>query len=344
MSATTLWTRLRHALGAYPTNARDWTVRVMSSDVSRRELLALCEWLKADPRNAEAFARMNKVSHVGLMFRDHPEERSRVRAYAKLNVSEAVTRGSQPQWRWALAGGAALASFLGTAVFFLVPLFVNSPTEYVSGRGEQRQVALADGSRMIVNAVSRVSVHFNDRERAISLDHGEAFFDVAKEVSRPFIVRTRGAEVRAVGTKFSVRRINGETEVVVTHGIVQVVRGGSAGATAKHAVPVQVVPGHVARVAPTPETIQVAAIDPEQATAWTSGIVVFQEVTLAEAIRDLNRYAMKQFIIDDPALRGIRFSGRFHVGDVESVKFALSNRFQVIAVEDGSNIRLSRER
>src|SRR5690242_9655278 len=145
MSATTVWTRLRHALGSYPTTARDWAVRVQSSDVTRRELLALDEWLKADPKNAEAYARVNKISHLGLMLRDHPNERARLCGYAKLRAAESascptpanMTRvtpakvAAQLPARWALAGAAAAiitAVALGLALIPRHP----PPTQYAS--------------------------------------------------------------------------------------------------------------------------------------------------------------------------------------------------------------------
>ena len=70
----------------------------------------------------------------------------------------------------------------------------------------------------------------------------------------------------------------------------------------------------------------------------------FDEATLSDVIRDVNRYTTKEFRIDDPSLNEIRLSGRFRVGDVESVKSALKSRFDIVPVEDGNVIRLSRAR
>ena len=68
----------------------------------------------------------------------------------------------------------------------------------------------------------------------------------------------------------------------------------------------------------------------------------FDEATLADVIRDVNRYTSKEFVIDDPSLNEIRLSGRFRVGDIESVKSALKNRFEIVPFDDGNVIRLSR--
>src|SRR5258707_15707396 len=112
MTTLGLWDRLRHALGHYPSTAREWAVRVQSADVARHELLALDEWLKADPRNAEDYAKVNKIAHLGLRLRDYPLERVRLKGYAKLR-SHAIPANaagiSRGDWGLRLStGGAAL--------------------------------------------------------------------------------------------------------------------------------------------------------------------------------------------------------------------------------------------
>lgn len=338
MSAT-IWTRLRHALGSYPATARDWAVRVHSADMSRREFLALERWLRTDPANADAYARMNKIGHLGLLLKEHPEQLARLT--------------DNPQWQkdfggrktairtsplfWTATATASLAA-VGVAVYLA---WLQVPgSEYVSGRGEQRQVGLADGSRIMVNTESEVRVAFTSQERAVDLARGEAYFDVAKDAARPFIVRAGHAEIRAIGTKFSVRRLEGDVQVVVTEGQVHVTRGPKA--EAKLAQPVPLHPGQSARLGTIDQPVHVAAIDAARATAWTTGNVEFEEATLAEVVRDVNRYTAKPFVVQDPELNEIRFTGRFHVGDTEMVKFALKDRFDISAAEDDKSIRLSR--
>ncbi len=345
MSTSSIWDRLRHALGHYPSTAREWAVRVQSRDVARHELLALDEWLKADPRHAEDYARVNKIAHLGLQLRDYPQERARLRGYAKLR-NGAASVSTKVHWSWGarFAAGGAVAAVVAILVVLMVPDLTFSSNRYVAGRGEQRQVALADGSRMFVNTDSDVAVHFRENERSIELIRGEAFFEVAKDPARPFVVRAGIAEVRAVGTKFSVRRGATDTEVVVTEGRVQVLRDLGTGAADASPAPIELVPGNVVHVSAATPVAQVDVINVARATAWTAGSVEFEEEALADVIRDVNRYTSKEFVIADPALNEIRLTGRFRVGDMESVKFALKDRFDIAVVEDQSQIRLSRSR
>lgn len=338
MTAATFWNRLRHALGHYPTTALDWAVRVQAEDVTRQELLALEEWLNADPRNADAYARMKKIAHLGLMYRDHPLERQRLNTYRRSIESAIAPKviASRP-WSHAAAGAAAFG--LVALLVLLAPDFSSWANRYEAGRGEQRNIALADGSRVLVNTDSEVRVDYHQGERGIELIRGEAYFEVAKDPARPFVVRTEGALVRALGTKFTVRRIARETEVVVTEGRVQVLRDSTASGAP---LAVQVDPGKRAVVSSAQPGPQIASIDTARATAWTVGNVEFEDAHLAEVIHDVNRYSVTQLVMADPTLTSVRVTGRFRIGDLESVKFALQDRFGIVAIEQDGAVRLSR--
>jgi transmembrane sensor len=108
--------------------------------------------------------------------------------------------------------------------------------------------------------------------------------------------------------------------------------------------PIELEPGNRALVGSAQSAPQVALVDSARANAWTTGNVEFDEATLEEVIRDVNRYTAKEFVIADPDLADIRLTGRFRLGDAESVKFALGHRFNIAATEDKDVIRLSRAR
>ncbi len=336
MSTKSLWTQLRHALGVYPDTAAEWAVRVQCADVTRQELLVLDTWLKADPRNAEAYARVNKISHLGLKLREHPEELARLQAYRNLRGSPEQT--ANPTWRrrtlqWTIAAAACVTVAVLVAVYWPV---MSPGNRYVVGHGEQRRVTLADGSRMVINTDSEVRVIYDPATRVIALPRGEAFFEVAKNPARPFIVRAGTTEVRAVGTKFSVRRERAGVGVVVTEGRVLVSREDGKLAQAQ-----DLTPGQQLMIEPKTLAAQVVRVDAERATSWTTGTVEFEDAPLDQVVREVNRYTAKTFVITDPALAALRLTGRFRVGDMESVKFALHSRFGITASEDENLVQLA---
>jgi transmembrane sensor len=363
MSASRFWTRLRHAFDNYPQTAREWAVRVQSSDVTRDELLALDRWLKADPSNADAYARVNKISHMGQRLSDYPDLLAQLRGVAEPvgGARPSVPTNSRFPWVRPVAilftqplrpfAAAACMALIIASGWWVAPEAtresMRGATVYRTAHGEQRQIALADGSRVFLNSASQVSMRLGNKDRKARLLKGEAYFEVAKDVTRPFLVATDSADIRVVGTKFSVRREALSTTVVVTEGQVDVTPrttqraqiGGSAVATM--VATQKLTPGKRIDISPEVQP-RIEAINAERAVAWTSGNIEFDETLLGEVIDEINRYTAKPFVLDDPSLMQLRVTGRFRVGDVESVKFALQDRFRIYAMDNEKDIRLAR--
>ncbi len=119
---------------------------------------------------------------------------------------------------FALAASVLLAVTAG--VWFLWRGSVG--TEYIVGNGEQRSVVLADGSHMDVSGGSRIRVQYTEARRELRLEEGEAFFSVAHDVARPFVVDVGALHVIAIGTAFDVRHDADKTVITVSQGRVQV--------------------------------------------------------------------------------------------------------------------------
>src|SRR5262249_44820253 len=88
--------------------------------------------------------------------------------------------------------------------------------------GENPVLQLADGSQVTLGGATRVSVHFDERERSLEISQGEALFAVARDSARPFRVRAGHATVTAIGTEFNVRRSTDRVVVAVVEGRVAV--------------------------------------------------------------------------------------------------------------------------
>ena len=124
----------------------------------------------------------------------------------------------------------AVAAMLLAAVFVGV-LFVGLPQTYRTGVGEREVVALADGSKLSLDADSAVSVRFTPSRREMVLRKGRARFTVAKDPLKPFTVLAAGKTVVAVGTEFSVERLDGQVRVILYEGKVSVLARSSPIAT-----------------------------------------------------------------------------------------------------------------
>jgi transmembrane sensor len=198
---------------------------------------------------------------------------------------------------------------------------------YSTKVGDLNALSLADGSQITLNTNSHIRVALEPKQRRIELDKGEAFFEVAHDPNRPFVVESGNKRVIAVGTKFSVRRDHDDIRVAVTEGRVRVedIKGSSdvflgAGSIAQTANTEILVKEHA-----TPEV--------EQLLSWRSGYLVFRDTTLADAVAEFNRYNTRQIIIEDPTVSAIRVGGNFRSNNTDAFLWLLQQGFP-IAVED----------
>ncbi|MBW7947314.1 MAG: FecR domain-containing protein, partial [Sphingomonadaceae bacterium] len=197
--------------------------------------------------------------------------------------------------------------------------------------GEQRIVRLDDGSRVHVNTASSVRIAFEGDVRGVVLEEGEAFFEVAPDPARAFVVAAGDAEVRALGTRFLVRRADG-VRVALAEGRVAVSAGGATR---------MLEPGEAVRVSGggigEPAPADIAAL-----TGWLSGRLVFEETPLSAAIAEVNRYSRDPVVLAADGYGARAVSGVFETGDRAAFVSAVGALFALRAetLPDGT-IRLS---
>jgi transmembrane sensor len=194
-----------------------------------------------------------------------------------------------------------------------------------TGVGETRVVALEDGSRIVLDTKSRLRIAFTANTRSIELLDGQAQFEVAKDPDRPFRVRTRSAEVVAVGTKFDVATLQALTTVTLIEGRVNVrtISGTSQLEPKVEAL----VPGQQLGIASDGQLLEKKVVQIENVTAWQRGTIVLDDMPLPAALAAINRYSETQIVIPGAALQSRRVSGVFRIGDVETEVIALQRYF-----------------
>lgn len=209
---------------------------------------------------------------------------------------------------------------------------------YASEVGEVRRIDLSDGSKLTLNTNTQTKVRFREEERDIALVRGEALFNVAHDASRPFIVRAKDVQVRAIGTAFNVRVDDARVDVVVTEGVVEVTRSGSNSRiqriTANHRV---VIASRESRL--DIEPIDVAVV--KRQLAWREGMVAFAGEPLSVAVDEINRYSRQTLYVDDPVLAARPIVGIFRAGDAEGFASAAAATFgaEVVRSESGIHLR-----
>jgi transmembrane sensor len=208
----------------------------------------------------------------------------------------------------------------------------------VTAVGEQRRITLADGSRLDLAPGSLVSTRFTLARRDVRLIRGQAFFAVAHNAVRPFIVHANSLTVTAVGTEFDVRISPSSTAVTVSEGRVTVapdVEAAGSG-TRSYTEIVRASVGQRVTFSQSAHRLSVATVDPKAAGAWRRGTLLFVGEPLEDVINAINRYTALQIIVA-PAFRQTRFTGTVSPPNVRDWLKALEQIYPVEVVDQGTN-------
>lgn len=274
--------------------AADWFAK-LQGDTALEDWTAFQAWLEADPAHAAAYAA---VEAVWLDLEDLPANDSQA-APATANVVP-LHRRSSGKSRRGLLIGLGVAAAAAVVALAVTPLLTEATyTDYTTKRGETRDVALADGSRLTLGSGTTLRVRLTDQERDVTLVDGEASFDVAHREDRPFVVAVGVREVRVLGTEFNILNHDGRLAVSVRRGLVAV-SGGQEG-------PVRLARGQQLVQAPG-TAARMREVAPDTAFAWKSGKLIYDRTPLTEVAADLNRYVATPIRVD-PSAASVTVSG-----------------------------------
>jgi transmembrane sensor len=311
-----------------------WLARLQRADLSEADGEAFEAWL-VNPAHRDAYAVALSVWHE--------YEAAAPAVLVELDAMRAPThviafgRKAAPSRRWLIgAGGFAAAASL--AVVLIPPMLAASQVQtFATGKGERREIALADGSTVHLNAETTLKVRYTGDRRAIEMAEGEAIFDVRRDAARPFTVATPSREVRVLGTQFDVRSRSGDLTVTVAHGRVQVSphEGADGGAYL-------LTRGQRLRVASSGAEA-VRFVDPGEAFAWRAGRLIYREQPLSEVVADLNRQFTTQIEIGDAELAAMPITGVIVLDDANAVLARLSLMLPIRSVPSPSGHRLLRK-
>lgn len=292
--------------------AQDWFLRLSDRDVPPAERQRFEEWCVADPRHRAAYEEVRAL-WAGI---DALEP-----AFAP--TRHAPTPAARPQrlfWsRPRLALGAALAACL--LFFVLMPSVSHLPTrllaDHSTATGDQRTVALPDGSVVTLNTDSAIDVDYGEERRVVRLLHGEAHFEVVKDAQRPFQVLAVGGRTTAVGTAFAIRDSDGTATVTVTEGIVSVESPDSSGALVEGQGGTRVAAGQQVRYRRGAPPDAVHGVDASAVVAWRQGAIVIRDRPLAEALAEIGRYRAGRIVLLGDASRYGRVTARLALADLD---------------------------
>jgi len=349
------------AMDAVEIRAGEWILERDSGHFPPERRAALERWLSADARHREVYLRFDEAWRLSEGLRAWRPADGRINAQVLASSSRqavvdstvgqrrAFLRARLPHSRRMLAFAASvLVAVLGVSTWAMWP----SGTAYSTAIGGYERVALDDGSVVQLNTNTRLRVSFTDRSRRVQLDRGEAYFEVAHDRGRPFIVQAGDRQIVAVGTQFAVRRESDGVRVSVTEGTVRLTGGEGSTPEVSTAAESQLTAesalillpaGSVARL-PAAGSVRVehhSLPEVESELTWRTGALVFHNQALSDVVAEINRYNRRQFVIRDPALASLPFGGNIRATDPEALIDALRT-LGIQADQTGNTVVLRR--
>jgi transmembrane sensor len=260
-------------------------------------------------------------------------------AALQVDAEREARKGGGFIWRrWAIAATVLVCAI---CVGYLATSDGLSRDRYVTQVGAIERISLKDGSNVTLNTDTRIRVAYEDEERRIELERGEAFFQVRKDLARPFVVKVGNRRVIAVGTQFSVRRSDGDILVAVTEGKVRVESDSRVPGPEAAGSGVLLPAGSVAQTKESEVMVKDrAASEVEQTLSWRSGYVAFRETALADAVAEFNRYNTRKIVIEDPAIAAIHVGGKFKATNTEAFLWMLEDGFPIAVQEAQGSVVL----
>lgn len=205
-------------------------------------------------------------------------------------------------------------------------------------RGGEYQLILPDGTMTWVNSASQLDypTRFDSDKRVVTLE-GEAFFEVATDTDRPFVVNTAGMQITATGTAFNIYSYAGDvTETTLVSGILSVDAGNDCR--------VELAPGEQARFQPGMGSIHVEKVDATFYTSWVQGVFSFRDIILEDLALRMERWYDVDIVFEDPDIKNIRLTGAmekekpveylvFLIEKIANVRFRVENDIILITKE-----------
>lgn len=285
-----------------------WYNEKLAGDMTAQDELRFRDWIARSPAHRKAYQTVDRGWNIaGLTEKDIH------------GAKEDVSTQKRSIWhsRFAVAAALLLAFTLS---YGAIPGYIDGNAEltvqsFQTTTGQRSKITLPDGTRVTLDSETELKFTDLNNERSVQMVQGRAFFNVAKNAERPFVVHANGKTVRALGTAFEVSLDGNEVAVVLAEGKVRVEEARSKGSA-------DMMPGRQL-VMRSDRQWTLSNVDVKKETSWTSGRLIFMNDPLSQAISEVNRYSTKKLVFENGSTPPTDIVGIFSAGDVDGFVKAL---------------------
>jgi transmembrane sensor len=329
--------------------ASTWVVLNDERELTPEEEQAFENWRNANPRHDQSYRATlelwDDLPEAATRIPDSAVDRSNVITMIAPSVPVDVPKR---RWRplWTAAVGVVATILL---VMMLAPQLAQRESQsFETALAEQRVLTLADGSLVTLGPRTRLDVAYTSKARRVALRGGEAFFEITRDASRPFLVEAGGSLIQVVGTRFDVNVSQTSLRVAVLEGTVRVRRGDVNAEQTLVLQKGQRTEVRLPDAAPgASEASRVAALEimptAQQPGGWRGGRLSYDNVRLADVVADMNRYHSPGVMLDDPSLGDLRVTAFFGTKEIPAFLDALPTIMAVdTQISSDGAVRISR--
>ncbi|WP_066176787.1 FecR family protein [Hoeflea olei] len=288
--------------------ALEWFVLLGDEDASDDDRRRFEAWRAADPRHDRAWRELERL--WGGLGHRAVADAARAGAHRPGPAVAPIRRADRAPPRL----GASRRQGLSVAAAVMLAIAVGwqmTPAgllaDYRSGIGERQTVRLEDNSQVELSSASAMDVSFGPGRRYVTLLAGEAFFTVAPDPQRPFVVRTGQGDITVLGTAFNVR-LGDSASVAVAQHTVEVSAAGEA---------VRVGEGEMVRFGPAGVSAAETA-DLDAISAWRHDRIVFSDLPLDQVVAELQRYHRGRIQLVGGGMADKRVTAVFDTGRIDA--------------------------
>lgn len=314
--------------------------KFLSGEASDRERSDLEQLLKTDREMEQLYPILKKewelsgeLNHVTQTFN---KEKAWQTVEQKIQMEERSERKGQ-EHRFSMKWMYGMAALL---IITLIPLWLLFGSDKedrilsIQTEGQLKEVTLPDGSKVYLNASSRITYTGEFQERKVELT-GEAFFDVKHDPSHPFVVTNPLFKVTVLGTSFNVSAYPEQAEAVVA------VSSGTVNFTSKKNQTLSLIRGQSAKLDKTKSSLSLSDSTDANVLAWRTGQMIFNDMPLAQVSHVLRSYFGKEVKLSNPALGNCRFTGTFNRPEEKEVIEVLKSTLPVKIIQTEKQIVIS---
>ncbi len=260
-----------------------------------------------------------------------------------------------------------LSGLVATVIFIVQPLDENNNLILSTNMGEHQSHTMPDGSILWLNSSTAIKVNYTETFRRIKLMTGEAHFEVAKDATRPFEVYVNDRLVRAIGTAFSVHKLNNNIEVIVSEGVVELAviddmlvvipddvkavkivddlnnkksekRNNVPDSLDNKPTNIKKLLGKLSagqrisipiEIENINEVVELDSSEITRSLSWRQGKLVFAGESLEDVIEEITRHTTVKIDVLDPQLKSMRIGGQFQLGETDTLFYVLESGFGI---------------